>query len=407
MSSPTVVPNDRIREHAERFASGPVTLAALSMAFEESSASSAEVLVEGRSFYPPLLEDIASASSSVHINHFGFLPGVVGDRFAEVLVAKAAEGIPVRLVVDRQGSDPERGSQEFYEQLTAAGVEVCVVRATMPRVQVGPLGVGGPTHWNLRGLGHIDHRKVAVVDGRIGWVGGAGIEDHFEDGRFHDLFVRVTGSVVQQLQLVFVGGFRWLGGRVQVDDLETLFPETDDAGEAIPAVVLHNAPGRYRPITDAITRVLESARETLDVVNPYVTDRRMIRRVEQASRRGVRVRLFVPANANNWACAAAQQFHHATLLDAGVRILEYPTMLHAKAFVRDGEELLAGTCNLEAWSLRRFFEIDLQLRSTAVAAQFDERFSAPAEAASSPGRALTGRRERARARAFATISPLL
>jgi cardiolipin synthase A/B len=407
VSSPTAVPNDRIREHAERFASGPVTLAALSMAFEESSASSAEVLVEGRSFYPPMLEDIASASSSVHINQFGFRPGVVGERFAEVLVAKAAEGIPVRLVVDRQGSDPERGSRDLYERLTAAGVEVCVVRATMPRVAVGPLGKGGATSWNLRALGHIDHRKVAVVDGRIGWVGGAGIEDHFEDGRFHDLFVRVTGPVVRQLQLVFVGGFRWLGGRVPIDDLERLFPETDDEGEAIPAAVLHNAPGRYRPITDAIARVLESARETLDVVNPYVTDRRMIRRVEQAARRGVRVRLFVPANANNWACAAAQQFHHATLLDAGVRILEYPTMLHAKAFVRDGEELLAGTCNLEAWSLRRFFEIDLQLRSTAVAAQFDERFSAPAEAVSSPGRALTGTRERARGRAFAIISPLL
>ena len=105
----------------------------------------------------------------------------------------------------------------------------------------------------------------------------------------------------------------------------------------------------------------ESARETLDVVNPYVTDRGMIRRVGDAARRGVRVRLFVPANANNWACAAAQRFHHADLLDAGVRILEYPTMLHAKAFVRDGEELLVGTCNLEAWSLKRFFEIDLQL----------------------------------------------
>jgi cardiolipin synthase len=407
MTARTTVSNDRILEHAERLASGPVTIASLSMAFEESSASSAEVLVEGRSFYPRMLEDVASASSSVHINQFGFRPGVVGDRFAEVLVAKAAEGVPVRLVVDRQGSDPERGSQAFYERLTAAGVEVCVVRATKPRVQVGPLGRGAEMRWNLRALGHIDHRKVAVVDGRIGWVGGAGIEDHFEDGRFHDLFVRVTGPVVRQLQVVFVGGFRWLGGRVHVDDLETLFPPPGDEGEVIPSVVLHNAPGRYRPITDAIARVLESARETLDVVNPYVTDRGMIRRIEQAAHRGVRVRLFVPANANNWACAAAQQYHHATLLDAGVRILEYPTMLHAKAFVRDGEELLAGTCNLEAWSLKRFFEIDLEIRSTALAAQFEERFGAPAEAASSPGRPLTSTRERARARAFAIISPLL
>jgi hypothetical protein len=117
--------------------------------------------------------------------------------------------------------------------------------------------------------------------------------------------------------------------------------------------VLHNAPGRYRPTTDAIARLLDNASETLDVVNPYVTDRGMIRRIERAASRGVRVRLFVPANANNWACAGAQHFHHARLLDAGVRILEYPRMLHAKAFVRDGKELLAGTCNLEAWSLKR------------------------------------------------------
>jgi cardiolipin synthase len=407
MSSPTVVSNDRIRECAEQLARSRVTIGRLSTAFEESSASSVEVLVEGRAFYPPMLEDIASASSSVHINQFGFRPGVVGERFAEVLAAKAAHGIPVRLVVDDRGSDPEGGSRAFFERLTAAGVQVCVVRATKPRVATGPLGDRGATRWNLRGLGHVDHRKVAVVDGRIGWVGGAGIEDHFEDGRFHDLFLRMTGPVVAQLQLVFLAGFRWLGGRVPVAELDTLFPEQQERGERIPAVVLHNAPGRYRPITDAIARVLEGARDTLDVVNPYVTDRGMIRRIEHAARRGVRVRLFVPANANNWACAAAQQFHHAALLDAGVRILEYPTMLHAKAFVRDGEEVLAGTCNLEAWSLKRFFEIDAQVHSTAVAAEFDERFSAAAEAASRPGRRLTGTKECLRARAFATISPLL
>ena len=115
-------------------------------------------------------------------------------------------------------------------------------------------------------------------------------------------------------------------------------------------------------------------------MNPYVTDRGMIRRIERAAERGARVRLFVPANANNWACAAAQQFHHAALLDAGVGIFQYPTMLHAKAFVRDGEELLVGTCNLEAWSLKRFFEIDLELRLAELAAQFEQRFSAPAVA---------------------------
>ena len=174
----------------------------------------------------------------------------------------------------------------------------------------------------------------------------------------------------------------------------------------MPATVLHNAPGSYRPITAAIAQLLDDARETLDVVNPYVTDRRMIG-ASSAARRGVRVRLFVPGKPNNKACAAAQRSHHEALLDAGVRILDHPAMLHAKAFVRDGEDVLAGTCNLDAWSLKRFFELDVLVRSAAFAAQFDERFSAPAEATSSPGRALTGTPQRLTATALAAISPIL
>jgi cardiolipin synthase len=400
-------PNDRLREIAEALLSAPAPRHPPAPAFTVSQASSVEVLVEGRSFYPRMLEDIASASSSVHINQFGFRPGVVGDEFAEALVRKATEDVPVRVVVDRKGSDPDHGSRALYDYLSAAGVQVHVVRPTQLRAPFGPFGAEGASRWNLAALGHIDHRKFMVMDGRTAWVGGAGIEDHFQDGRFHDLFVRVTGPVVAQFQLVFFAGFHWLGGVVPSAELDVLLPSLEPGSDPIPALVLHNAPGRYRPITEAIARLLESAVETLDVVNPYVTDRGMIRRIEEAARRGVRVRLFVPRDANNWACAAAQQHHHGKLLDAGVRILEYPTMLHAKAFVRDGEELLAGTCNLEAWSLKRFFEIDIQLWSKAVASQFDERFSAPAEAESSSGRRLTGAKERIRAGTFSILSPLL
>jgi cardiolipin synthase len=407
LSAGVPVANDGIRAHAERLVAGPVELRELALAFPESSASSAEILVAGTSFYPRMLEDLAAARSSIHITQFGFRPGAIGDLFADALVAKAEEGVRVRLVVDRQGSDPERGSHSLYERLQQVGAEVCVVRATQPRAPHGLLGGDGPRRWNLGALGHVDHRKLLVIDGRIGWVGGAGIEDHFNDGRFHDLFVRVEGPVVAQLQLVFVASFGWLGGAIPAGELDALFPPLDAGPSPIRAAVRHNAPGPYRPITSAIAQLLDGATETLDVVNPYVTDRGMIRRIVNAARRGVRVRVFVPKDANNWACAAAQRFHHPALLEAGARILEYPTMLHAKAFSRDGEEVLAGTCNLEAWSLKRFFEIDLQLWSSDAAAQLEERFCVPAEAVSTPGRAPSGVKERARATAFAALSPLL
>jgi cardiolipin synthase A/B len=371
-----------VRDRAERLVGSPVQLRDLALVFDETAAAAVDVHVGGSSFFPLILDDIASATTSIHINQYGFRPGEVGERFAGALLAKAAEGVAVRVVVDRIGSRPGR-SGGFYERLRAGGVDVRVVRAP----------------------GRIDHRKLFVVDGRVGWVGGAGIEDHFADGRFHDLFVRLTGPVVAQLQLVFLASFRWLGGTVPPQQLDASFPELEPG--VIPATVLHNAPGPYRPISTAIAELFDGARGTLDVVNPYVADKAMIGRIAGAARRGVRVRLFVPAHPNNRACGVAPRHHHPQLLNAGVRILGYPAMLHAKAFVRDGEEVLAGTCNLEAWSLKRFFEIDVRVRSRELAAQFDERFSAPAEAVSSPGDVPAGIRRRVEAAAFATISPLL
>ena len=382
-----------LRTRAERLVREPVRMADLALAFDETTATSADVHVGGKNFFPRMLEDLAAATSSIHINQYGFRPGTIGEKFASTLLAKAAEGLPVRLIVDGSGSYRGKSGRAFYDRLRAGGVEVGVVRATSPRAR--------------EQLGHFDHRKFFVIDGRTGWIGGGGIEDHFEDGRFHDLFLRLEGPVVSQLQVVFLASFRWLGGSVPEAQLDVLFPPHAETPDAVPAKVLHNAPGPFRPITTQIAELLETAQDTLDIVNPYVTDARMIRRIADAGRRGVRVRLFVPAKANNKACAAAQLSHHDDLIGAGVRILGHPVMLHAKAFVRDGEDVLVGTCNLDAWSLKRFFEIDVLVRSPELAARFDERFSVPAEAASTPGRAASGVGERVKGAVFAALSPLL
>ena len=190
------------------------------------------MLVGGPSFYPAMLS-IRGATSSVSINQFGFRPGHIGDTFAEALVAKAAEGVPVRLVVDRNGSDPEGSSRSSTSSPSPPRSRASTTRATKLRAADGPLGGGGVRRWNLSALGHIDHRKVAVVDGRIGWVGGAGIEDHFEDGRFHDLFVRVTGPVVAQLH----GLHRELPlawGELPAAALDALFPELEEGSTQSP-----------------------------------------------------------------------------------------------------------------------------------------------------------------------------
>jgi cardiolipin synthase len=406
---PAPLPDAALADAARRLAAADrVRRSELALAFEESTATRADVHVGGTEFFPRIQADIEGAQSSVHVIQFGFRPGNIGNRFRDALAERARAGVAVRVVVDKNGTDPDRGSRELFDHLVAAGAQVCTSRGTQARAPFGPHGADGrPTEWNLGGLGHIDHRKLFVVDGRVAWIGGAGVEDHFEDGRFHDLFVRFEGPVVAQLQLVFLASLRWLGGAVPADEVDELFPQRDDGEEGSPAIVLHNAPGSFRPITDAIADSLDGATSSLDVINPYVTDRKMIRRMVRAAERGVRVRLFVPGTPNNWACGAAERFHHGRLLDAGVEIYEHPRMLHAKAFVRDGEDVLAGTCNLEAWSLRRFFEIDVRIRSRELARQMDERFCVPAVACSAPGSRPHGLVERAKSTAFAALSPFL
>ena len=226
-----------------------------------------------------MLEDIASASSSVHINQFGFRPGVVGDAFAEALIAKAAEGVPVRLVVDRQGSDPERGARALYERLRRrdrdlrrardAGHARRPVRSAARETRAGTSAARA--HRPSQGGGHRRPRRLGGRRRDRGSLPGRAlprpVRTRHRPGRRP-----AAARVRRRLPLA--------RGRRRGTEIDALFPQLEGGDDPVPAIVLHNAPGAYRPITDAIGRLLDGAEETLDVVNPYVTDRGMIRRIE-------------------------------------------------------------------------------------------------------------------------------
>jgi len=397
---------EALRRRAETLESSTaVSRADMSQAFEPTWATDLELLVGADRYFRRIGQDMRSAQQSIHINQFGYKSDALGKDATGILVKKAAEGVVVRLVVDDQGSTPFGSSKGMYGELADAGVQVVVNQGFRPIAKRGLVGGRLRRRTNVAGLGHPDHRKSIVIDGRIGYVGGAGFQEHFETGEFHDLFVRMTGAVVSQFQLVFLASFRYLGGP-PVENLEALIPDIEQPDDAVRATVLHNAPG-FRPISVAIAEIIDASRETLDIVNPYVADPPSIRRIVGASRRGVRVRLLVPAKANNPVLALAQRHHHRALLDAGVEIWEHPRMVHSKAFVRDGIEVLVGTCNLEAWSLRRSYEIDMRTRSPDLARQFADDFFDPGIEISRPGTAPQRAAGRALSRAVAALHPLL
>ena len=175
--------------------------------FAWSTAATVEPWVEGKTFFPRIFGDIEAARSSVHILMFGWREGEVGTEMAALLERKLAAGVEVRVIVDGFGSRPFGDAEEMFRGLAAAGAQI-VVNDVIPVDRDGLYPDDRRLDWRQDEVGRADHRKLYVVDGAVAWTGGAGIEDHFENGGFHDVMVRVTGDVVRQAQAAFLTSFR-------------------------------------------------------------------------------------------------------------------------------------------------------------------------------------------------------
>jgi cardiolipin synthase len=364
---PDAVAADGAQAATEAFAGTRSRDAVLDFAW--STAATIEPWAEGVNFFPRIFADVEAARTSVHILMFGWREGAVGMEMAGLLERRLADGVDVRVIVDNMGSKPRAAAREMYAALAAAGAQIVV----------------NDFH---DALGRVDHRKLYVIDGAVVWTGGAGIEDHFRDGGFHDVMARVTGDVVRQAQAAFLTSFRGHGGALPAD-LSHLFPEPPDRGTT-PVVLAQVIPGGFVAAPEAIREQIDGARERLDVMNPYLTDPGMIERILAAARRGVRVRVVVSEKSNNGLATAALRHRYADLLAAGVELWELAgTVVHAKVVIAD-DVVSFGTVNLDAWALYRNSEIMLLARSAEAAALFRERLFEPDIARCRPGRPPSG-----------------
>ena len=359
--------------------------------FAWSTAATVEPWAEGVNFFPRIFADVEAASSSVHILMFGWREGEVGLKMAALLERKLAEGVEVRAIVDGFGSRPYEQAREMFTGLADAGAQI-VVNDVFPLDRDGLFPDGQRIDPRQDEVGRADHRKLYVIDGAVAWTGGAGIEDHFENGGFHDVMVRITGDVVRQAQAAFLTSFHGHGGPLR-SELSSYFPEPADPGST-PIALAQVIPGGHVAASQAIAEQIDGARERLDVMNPYLTDGGMIDRIVAAARRGVRVRVVVSETSNNAQATAALKHRYPDLLAAGVQLWELPdTVVHAKVVVAD-DLVSFGTVNLDAWALYRNSELMMIARSAEAAALLGERLFEPDIARSNPGRPVTGSRER-------------
>ena len=381
----------------------------VAIAFATSAATSVEPLLHGTAYFPRMLDDIRAGTTSVSMLMYGYKPGDVADEFTAALKDALGRGVAVRLAVDAVGSEVRFGSKEMFADLVGAGIPIVMNKGMMPDT-TGLLGSDAPVRWPMEDMGHFDHRKMLIVDGRVAYVGGTGIEDHFNDERFYDVMVRVEGPVVAQLQALFVAGWRHQGGPLPSDDttVGALFPPLVDPGDgAARATVLVNVPGTgHYPISQAIEALMERAERRIDIVNPYVSDRRLIERLVAAAERGVRVRIVIPGKPTPPYPAAAFRHNYPRLLDAGVAIVAHPDMAHAKVMVADDSALIGG-CNFDGLSLYQNWELDLLFDDAAVAQRVSEEIVDGFAAVATPVEVTTDPQTKLRNAAMDRISPLL
>jgi cardiolipin synthase A/B len=388
-----------------------ITYADMAIDFPPTWASDVRLLVEGKAFFTAIGDAIQSAQHSVHIIQFGYKAGEVGFAYGKLLAEKAHAGVPVRLIVDRLGSAFRlKLVRQMYDGLATAGIQVVVNDPVNLWPKEGLLGTPRKRRPTAGGFAKADHRKLFVIDGRVAFVGGAGIEDHFANGEFHDVYVRCEGEIVHQLQLLYLASFLRRGGPLPQEPAEVaaFFPPVTPTATAIPARVLHNVPAARAEVASQAARAqIAAAQQTLEIMNPYVTDHGVIEAIIAAAQRGVKVRMVVPGKPNNIACAGAMRHYYQRMLDAGIQIWEYPAVVHAKVLVRDGEIVQVGTLNYDALSLRNNPELELQFESRALARIFADDLFAQDIARSKAGAARGSLVERAWNASMSLLSPLL
>ncbi len=323
------------------------------------------VLVNGAEIFPAMIAAIKGAERTVNLESYIFWSGSVASQFRDALAERARHGVRVRLMLDSVGSKSKL-KDEDVSALRQAG---CVVELYHP---LRP--------WNLNQVDNRTHRRILVVDGRVGFTGGAGIGDEWignADAKEHwrDTHVQVEGPVVAELQAAFLENWSEVRGEALLG--EDFYPRLESVGESR-SQVIHSTSRSPSSATKLLYAVsIASSKKRLFISNSYfLPDKQTSTALVEASRRGVDVKVIVPGEVNDVpATKAGGRSAFGELLRGGVKIFEYqPTMFHPKTMVVDGLFSTIGSTNFDNRSFRRNDEINLTVADPRVGRRMEELF---------------------------------
>ena len=322
-------------------------------------------LVQNGRFFEELFAAIDSAQESVSIETFLSKEGKVTSDLAELLAKKAREGVDVRLMLD--GSGGRKFGKKALKMIADAG---CTVQKYHP-IKLS----------NLGRINNRTHRKIAVIDGRTGFIGGhcfvdSWLGDAQDKKHFRDISARVEGPVVAQLQAAFLDN--WMEECGEAAAGEALFPILEDAGTSPAHVVYVSPTGNPSTIKLLHYAAIHAARTRLLIQNPYfLPDPDARDALVDAVKRGVDVKIMLPAASasDSPIVQHASHHHYGTLLEGGVKIFEYQrTLLHQKVLTVDGKWASIGSSNFDDRSFEINDEVALVVYDEAVAGELERVF---------------------------------
>jgi cardiolipin synthase len=318
-----------------------------------------ETLENGNEIFPAMLRAIRSAQRSITFETYIFHEGEVPEQFARALAERARAGVKVHVILDGHGA---RKSRPYHRLLREAGVDLAIYSPAARSLN--------PFRYNNR-----THRKLLVVDGRAGFLGGAGIADEWAGNadspeHWRDLHYRVEGPVVAELQGAFMDS--WLKSGRHLLHGPDYFPSLSPKGNMLASAFYASPEHGSRNIEIMVNLAISSARKSLLIANSYfVPDKDTVEALVAAARRGVRVQIIVPGeHIDAPSVRRASHTRWGRLLEAGVEIYEYqPTLLHSKLLIADELFVSIGSANLDYRSLRINAEANLNILDAGFAAQ--------------------------------------
>ena|SRR5688572_4149203 len=321
-------------------------------------------LQNGVEIFPAMLAAIRSAQTSITFETYIYWSGEIGEAFTEALSERARAGIPVNVTVDWLGS--VKMERALLGRMEQAGVRVKRYR---------------PLRWySVRRLNNRTHRKLLVVDGRIGFTGGVGIADLWQGNaedpdHWRETHFRIEGPVVAQFQAAF--NDNWIKSTGELLNGPNYFPSLPRTGELDAHLFIASPAGGSESMHLMYLLALAASVKSIDLAAAYfVPDELVTQAFLAARKRGVRVRILVPGpHIDTEAVRLASKATWGVLLNAGVEIYVYqPTMLHTKLLIIDGEMVSVGSTNFDPRSFRLNDEANLNVYDTAFAAQMTAVF---------------------------------